>query len=536
MSALIPSSVPSPSAAQPGPGGSHAASLSAASPDGQAQARRRGPRRLAVRFWLGFVLPWALMSLLAGLLASWVDVVGDQLQPACQALLLSWFLLWVALVWGGVATWRAADVDAEADARQPGSGLFPLAARVVVVLALFATLAMSFFGLWPQAQDWWSLARGIDPLGSAQVRVSPDARRVLLQGPLSQGTADLLAAAWAQAPGAYVLEIDTPGGRLAEAQAIARQLQARPRQTRVLGRCGNACVLVFLAGRGRQIMPQASLSLWHQGSGGMVNPLFDVLALRWQAALWARAGLPASAIVGGLASSPAHPWVLQADELMAAGIIGVPERPLDVDLPPPQGALRADYSDALTGSPAWRGFEAYRAGTIALAADAMLQASQAGDGEAATQVAAQRVIEALLPGLLRDAGPELREQYLGLLQRQLQASRAAGPAACRAVLAGDAAARRALPAPWPERELSWLLDAATVSTPSQPRPLTALESEVLRRALGERAPRLLGSIRRPQPGDAESDTCGLGPALLAEVMQLPAPERRLAIRLMFDPA
>ena len=45
------------------------------------------------------------------------------------------------------------------------------------------------------------------------------------------------------------------------------------------------------------------------------------------------------------------------DELAAARLVSVPERPLDVELPAPQGAVVADYAEALSASPLWQALE-----------------------------------------------------------------------------------------------------------------------------------------------------------------------------------
>jgi hypothetical protein len=76
--------------------------------------------------------------------------------------------------------------------------------------------------------------------------------------------------------------------------------------------------------------------------------------------------------------------------------------------------------------------------------------------------------------------------------------------------------------------------AAAEPSPAPPRPLTALEGEVLRHALGERAAPLLGAIRHLPRGDGRASDCERASALIADVLRLPAPERRLAVRLMFD--
>ncbi len=146
------------------------------------------------------------------------------------------------------------------------------------------------------------------------------------------------------------------------------------------------------------------------------------------------------------------------------------------------------------------------------------------------------MLQARVPELLLDAGPEIREQFLALTVDQLATTRGAGPEACRAVLAGDAAVVHALPPALAQREAAWLMDA--VAEPPQavpPRRASSLEVEVMRRTLGDRAPALLANLGRPAQAEGRGPACELSTALMAEVLRLPAAERKLATRLMYQP-
>ncbi len=484
---------------------------------------------MAGSFWWRFVLPLGGLLLLADGLASWLAIEGSHARVVALALLVAWPLLIAVAVWGGVGTLRAASAQARAGGRA-GS---VMAVRAGVALGVLVLLASLVLVAGPQFGPWWALSSGHEPLGDVQVRPSPDGRRLRLQGAIGEGAAARLAQALAAAPGVYLLELDAPAGRHAEGRALAVLVQARRLQTRVVGACDNACLAVFMAGSARQVAAGGRLVL-NRWPSGAANPLFGAVARHWQAGELRRLGLPEAAIVKAMATTAGHPWVLEADELLAHGLVGVPGRPLDVPLPPTGSGELQDYLDALASHPAWRAFEAYRRDTIAAAGQALADArAQAGSDDAA-QVAAQRTVQAMLPDLVRHAGPALREQYVALLQLQLEGAKALGVEACSAVLAGDAAARRGLPAPAPEQETDWLLAAAAEPSPAPPRPLTALESEVLRHALGERAAPLLGAIRHLPRGDGRASDCERASALIADVLRLPAPERRLAVRLMFD--
>ena len=142
----------------------------------------------------------------------------------------------------------------------------------------------------------------------------------------------------------------------------------------------------------------------------------------------------------------------------------------------------------------------------------------------------------LLPGLLARASPETRWMFTQVLLAQINALRLLDPAACRDLLLGDPAAHRRLPPTLAWREAEWLLGAlAEAPRADAPRRPTALEVEVIRRTLGPRAPQQLAGLWRPLTVQSPREPdCNLAEALIAELGSLAAPERRLALRLMYE--
>jgi hypothetical protein len=211
------------------------------------------------------------------------------------------------------------------------------------------------------------------------------------------------------------------------------------------------------------------------------------------------------------------------------------QRTLDVELPPAATAQPADLVDALESNDTWVAVEHRFPGSIAAAAASMQAARQTGAADEVALVEGQRVVQALLPRLLFNAGPDLREQYMLLLAEQLSVARSAGASVCRSLLTGDAAVRRSLPPPLVLRETDWL--AAAAAEPQRagaPRAATALETEVIRRKLGDRAPALLAQLWRPEGRGLGGRECEMQALVLAEAARLPPAERRLAARLVFE--
>ena len=290
---------------------------------------------------------------------------------------------------------------------------------------------------------------------------------------------------------------------------------------------------MFLAGARRQLLPGAHLG-FQRISAGRFNPPHQTwvnAALRKQLA---SLGLTPHMVTKVLATPPTRLWVPDVDELTAAGLLSQPERPLDVDLPSPQDATLADYREALSASGLWQALDRRFPGTLADAAQRMLAAGSAGAD--AVQAAGHDVVAALMPQLLARASPETRWLYTDILLAQVGFLRTVDPVLCRGLLLGDAAAHRQLPRALVWREAEWLLAALEEAPRStSTRAPTRIEQEVIRHTLGARAPQQLAGLWRPlaPPAPGEPD-CERAQTLLSELGSIAAPQRRLALRLMYE--
>jgi hypothetical protein len=336
----------------------------------------------------------------------------------------------------------------------------------------------------------------------------------------------------AAAPALRVLEVESSGGRIFEADRIAQIVHSRGWSTRATGPCESACTLVFLAGSSRQLKAAGRLG-FHRAATGTFNPVLDQMANHELSALYRRAGLPEQ-FVDKAAHTPSwHMWYPALAELTSSGVARVPSGTLDIDLPPRSEMHPADLVDAMENSDTWAALENRFPGSIARAAARTYAARSGGTADTGALVEGQRVVEALLPALLAHAGPELREQFMQLLSAQLAAVQAQGAGSCRRLLAGDAALRRAMPRELVTREAAWLADAAAEPPPEASlRPVSAFELEIVRRRMGDRAPALLAALWHPAGAGAHD--CEKTRALMTEIARLPAPERRLATRIVFD--
>ena len=499
--------------------------MSAATTEATAERDRTSFTR---SFWLAFVLPWALAHTVLDGTATWLSLHGAPLVFGSRLLLIAWPAAVGLLAWGTMSTYRAAGAHAAAGQ----APMWRWAGLTTMTTALLFTAATLVLVVLPRLPEAWQHARGSDALEPARLSSSSQGRAWRLQGALALGDGERIAALLRPRETGKLLELQLDQGHRAEALRLADELAAQAWRTRVVGNCGLSCVNVFLAGRDRQLMPEGRLAL-HRRAPASLNPLWRAWSRQQEARQWQQAGLPQHLVLKALSATPARPWYPEMDELLAAGLAGVPGRPLDVALPE-GNAPASEWLDALRSNPVWLALERRLPGMLAAAVEPLPNARAAGVPDTPLQVLAQQALQARLPELLREASTALREHYTGLQADRLAALGPASADTCRRMLAGDPRLLRELPAPLRLREAAWLLDVASDAPPAEPaRGLNTLELEVLARAVGSRAPSLLPALGPADRSGRSAIDCALATQLLAEVSRLPVAERRLALRLMY---
>jgi hypothetical protein len=489
-----------------------------------------GELSLPAAFWVNNGLLSVPAGIAIGVLAAWIAARGDYLRGGSIAILVAWPLLMAFSVWCIVGAWRSASAYLADD----GSRLWGYGAKLLLAVGAVHAMASAAFDFAPNVGSWLRMARGIDPIGHVDATISPDGRKLQLRGSVGMGDGERVRRLLAGATGVRTVELDSPGGRLKEADLIAAHVRQAGWTTRAIGPCESACTLIYLAGNRRQVMPGAKLG-FHRASTGMANPALDALANRMLAQTYREAGLSDHFVMRTLATPASRMWHPARDELVAGGLITVPERPLDVELPTSPDAQANEYADALRANDTWLAVEKRFPGSVTAAAGRMAQARAAGAAPEVIQVEGQRIVESHLPALLARASAETRDLYLSLFAAQLAAARGIDATTCAGVLALHAQARRSLPPALAQRESAWLIDAAAeIPREGPPRGANSLETEVVRRRLGDRAPALLADFWRPGVTERTARECDKALELISAVGALPLAERKLATRLVFE--
>ena len=460
-------------------------------------------------------LPWAVLVLGAlGVdgLACWGLLQGGAAPAALwllvQALLVvgSWAWLWRQLQEGPVV-------------------------RLQTGLALLLALGLSANAVWGGYMKT-ALSQIRPPAENPALRVElqDQGRTLRLQGPLQSGDAVRLLARLRAEPALVRLDLALAGGSFGDARQLAAAVAERGLQTRLVGRCERDCTLIFLAGRQRQVLPQGLLALQRLEAPSL-NPIW-VQGLRMaQRRIYLAAGLPDTLVTKLLLSPAPYLRDTAAPELQLKQVIGQRRFALDVELPPEPGASASEYQQALSSNSHWLALDRRFPGVMQLAAGRMLSARAQGAPEEAAHQAAHALALAGIQQMLAKLGPELRLQYLQMLDAQLAALTADSD--CQALLAGDSAVRRRLPPELSLREAEWIENAALEPVPdAAARRFSALEGEVLRRSVGLTRMHELARLWGPDAGARPG--CASARRSLAQLQGLPGPQRLLALRRVFD--
>ena len=155
---------------------------------------------------------------------------------------------------------------------------------------------------------------------TSNVRVMPGGNEVEINGSFSAAVAPALASVLKQEPRVRTVRLESPGGSIQSALAVATIMRDHGMDTYVGRSCMSACTLAYLGGHQRSLGPAARLG-FHQASAAGVAP--DRLDPMLRQA-YAQSGVPPGFIDHVLRTPPDSIWFPDRDELKAAGFITGP--------------------------------------------------------------------------------------------------------------------------------------------------------------------------------------------------------------------
>jgi hypothetical protein len=219
----------------------------------------RGELSLPVSFWINGILAGiAILAVNMGIQAA--TDFKDDFQPgtALAAEVLIWTLTSCIAVWRLVGVWRSAT-----NYRKALNIVWGVVAKVMVILGAAESIHNFAVEGAPQIGELYNIYRGDAKVGSYAFRVLRDGRELEFAGGITFGAAKDFQRFLDAMPAVQIVHLNSPGGRVVEAERIARLISARKLSTYVVGNCLSACTTLFMSGRERLISPQGRLG-FHQ--------------------------------------------------------------------------------------------------------------------------------------------------------------------------------------------------------------------------------------------------------------------------------
>lgn len=274
----------------------------------------RGELSLGVAYWGGGILALIVQS---ALMAVMTQMEGNYslraVSFADMGVMLFSVLAWLWLV---VGTWRSADRHVA----RGGASAWANVAKFMVVIGFITMVKALSVNILPQVKELALIASGNDPIGEIVVKVSANGRSVIVNGALREGSADEIQKILDAVPGATSLVLQSNGGRLLEAQQLARAIRDRNLDTYVENQCLSACTFVFLAGKDRAATPNARIG-FHQPSFPGLDADAQRLMTQSMMDIYRTAGLPESFIQRIGKTPPEDMWYPTREELIASNVI-----------------------------------------------------------------------------------------------------------------------------------------------------------------------------------------------------------------------
>jgi len=482
-----------------------------------------GNLTLPVSYWVnGGIVAFAIVAFL-GVLVRAVSEAGSSLRAISIVACITVLLIPAIWVWSVVGIWRSAGKHAD----RGGSAGWARAAKVMVVLGAFSMAGQTKSMLVPQFMEFAQIAIGHDPIGEpASIRVSPNGKAILFDGAITEGSANRFQAVIDSAPSANTIVLNSRGGRILEAEAIADIIRAKGLKTYVEHLCASACPLIFIAGSDRAAEPNARIG-FHQSSfpGLSASDISDAEVQQ----RYIDAGIDPSFVEKAYSTPSDSMWYPSHDELAQAGVISRTSLGGEVASALSAVSNRKQLEMAFLQVPVFRSFRGRYPNEFGEVVAAAWTVRQAGGSDGEITTAARTKFTTFFPQIMSHASDEDLAKYLALLVEELSAARSLSVEACDKLTQGQLDISRALPPSLTGRELA-LLQSILDSTGKAELDRTAA-TIALRTAMDSLSKRDINALMSPAAA-TPSDRCEASTDLYESLQKLDLHSRTSGLRFM----
>ncbi|HTD17353.1 MAG TPA: SH3 domain-containing protein [Chthoniobacterales bacterium] len=272
----------------------------------------RGQLSLGVSYWInGF-----LATFIVGVAAAIAAGMQADLRTHAVFSLGVFALAIIASIWQGVGVWRSASNHFS----RGGTHFWAGVAKVMVVLGFLSTVGIILRSYVPQSAEMLRIIAGDTGIPAYQIQVLPGGSEIEFRGGLRAGSAKELERILAAVPRAKVLHIESPGGRIFEAEQMMQLVRQRNLTTYTSEYCLSAATLVLMAGKERVIEANAKVG-FHAGSfPGLTAEQQRESDVLLQSIMHS-AGVSQQFVDRVLRTPPDQMWYPSFEEMRLAGVI-----------------------------------------------------------------------------------------------------------------------------------------------------------------------------------------------------------------------
>jgi GYF domain 2 len=282
----------------------------------------RGEFSLVTSYWLfGFLGNLFAGALALAVVAAFQSDGGYRPLAIFSTILLVWVAVIATAVWQTVGVWRSADRHIEARALLGKKSPWARVAKLAVFFGVIRLAGTFLSSGWPQLLETGRMTFLDDPdIPAYSIRVMRNGTEAEIAGGFKYGLTDDFVRILNASRQIKVVHLDSPGGRIGEAEKLNRIIRGKNLDTYVSSRCMSACTVAF-AGGGHRILRRGAVLGFHAPSfpGMSREELAD--ASQIQRDIFAAAGFDRSFVDRALSTPSTELWRPTFSELLQARAI-----------------------------------------------------------------------------------------------------------------------------------------------------------------------------------------------------------------------
>jgi hypothetical protein len=489
----------------------------------------RGEFELGPSYWLCGSLLSVLVLILTVLIARWAAVnITEAPRLTSFAIAITTSLVLPVSIWQSVGIWRSASRRAQQRKAAGKATFWPIMTRLSVILS--ALLLAYSFGRYriPNTIAYLQIAFGGDRTPHHVIRLFNGGRVVALGGGFDFGTADALRTVLDASPGVRTVELNSIGGRVAEAEQVRRIIVARHLATYTATMCASACTVAYIGGSPRYLATGARLA-FHEYSFPGLSPQQNAAINGHGESTLIDAGVSPWFAQKAFTTPPLQLWAPDVATLLAAHVV---TRQLSGYWPSVTGMDVAGFLRGLTRVPSFAALQKYDPTDYAQLQQNVDEAIQAGAPPAELNARVRLPLLQALARYLPVAGDAVQIEHAKVMADEATALAPSHPDICVALFDGSRSVTayiRFLPDVLRRRDVAMTANiiASGASAPSDVRddpPLARTEAAKIARAVRSDGVDISALGRKPVTSDDQRKVCLFMADFLRHVSALPPNE------------